>query len=107
MEQQEITLGQVTYQVSWVYAGTSGTALGPCPADPAPLPPLPEPRGERVCSIRQAIFSPHETVAAEATLGRVCASPTVACPPPSPSRCPGSASRRRRWSSFAAAGWSG
>lgn len=59
-------------------------ALGPCPAGPAPLPPLPEPRGERVCSIRQAIFSPHETVAAEAALGRVCASPTVACPPAIP-----------------------
>lgn len=35
-------------------------------------------------SIRRAVFAPSETVAAEESLGRVCASPTVSCPPAVP-----------------------
>lgn len=35
-------------------------------------------------SIRQAIFAPSETVPAGESLGRVCAAPTVACPPAIP-----------------------
>lgn len=35
-------------------------------------------------SIRQAMFSPAETVPVENALGRVCASPTVSCPPAVP-----------------------
>ena len=46
--------------------------------------PLPIARGEAVCSIRQAMFLPHETVPAEKALGRVCGAPTVGCPPAIP-----------------------
>lgn len=35
-------------------------------------------------SVRQALFAPQETVAAEASLGRVCGAPTVSCPPAVP-----------------------
>ena len=51
------------------------------PAEPAFLPAA---RGERVTSVRQAIFAPCETIPAELALGRVCAAPTVACPPAIP-----------------------
>lgn len=46
--------------------------------------PLPLARGERVRSIREALFAPHETVPAERALGRVYGAPTVACPPAIP-----------------------
>ena len=39
---------------------------------------------EQVCSIRQAVFSAHELVGAEASLGRICGAPTVSCPPAIP-----------------------
>ena len=39
---------------------------------------------EQMCSIRQAVFSAHEIVAAEAALGRICGAPTVSCPPAIP-----------------------
>ena len=45
---------------------------------------LPLARGERACSIRQALFAPHERVPAEEALGRVCGAPTVSCPPAIP-----------------------
>lgn len=45
---------------------------------------LPLAAGERVLSIRQALFAPHETVPAARSLGRVCGSPTVSCPPAIP-----------------------
>ena len=45
------------------------------------LPPL---RAERVLSVREALFAPAERVAREESLGRVCAGPTVACPPAIP-----------------------
>lgn len=35
-------------------------------------------------SIRKAIFSSHETVSVELSLGRICALPTVSCPPAIP-----------------------
>ncbi len=38
----------------------------------------------RAMSIRQAVMAPWESVPAEEALGRVCASPTVACPPAVP-----------------------
>ncbi|MBQ8390779.1 MAG: aminotransferase class V-fold PLP-dependent enzyme [Oscillibacter sp.] len=41
-------------------------------------------KGERVCSIREAFFAPHETISAAKALGRVCAAPTVGCPPAIP-----------------------
>ncbi len=38
----------------------------------------------RAMSIREAVFAPHELVEREKALGRVCAPPTVACPPAIP-----------------------
>ncbi len=59
-------------------------ALGRNSAE-APLPPaLPIAKGRRVCSIRAALFAPHETVPAERALGRICGTPTVGCPPAIP-----------------------
>ena len=46
--------------------------------------PLPAPRSERACSIREAMFRPHETVRAEEALGRICGTPAVGCPPAIP-----------------------
>ena len=60
------------------------SALGENRALYAPSAPLPLARGERVRSIREALFAPQETVPAEASLGRVCGAPTVACPPAIP-----------------------
>ncbi len=54
------------------------------PKPGTPRPALPLAKGERVCSIREAVFSPHETVPAEKSPGRVCGSPTVSCPPAIP-----------------------
>jgi len=51
---------------------------------PLERPALPLARGERAMSIRQAVFAPSETVPAAGSLGRVCASPTVSCPPAVP-----------------------
>ena len=51
---------------------------------PRPRPPLPAAQGGTVCSIREALFAPHETVPAAESLGRVCGAPTVACPPAIP-----------------------
>ena len=45
---------------------------------------LPLAKGEQVMSVRQALFAPHETIAAEQALGRICGAPTVACPPAIP-----------------------
>lgn len=59
-------------------------ALGVCEGRARPQPDLPAARGRRVCSIREAMFAPHETVPAERALGRVCGAPTVACPPAIP-----------------------
>lgn len=36
------------------------------------------------CTIREAILAPQEVVPAEESLGRVCAMPTVSCPPAIP-----------------------
>ena len=59
-------------------------ALGTNNAVYAPLRPLPLARGERVCSVREALFAPRETVPAAQSLGRVCGAPTVGCPPAIP-----------------------
>lgn len=39
---------------------------------------------ERVMSIREAIFADSESIKVESSLGRICASPTVSCPPAVP-----------------------
>ena len=59
-------------------------ALGTNDAAYAPRPPLPLSRGERVCSVREALFAPRETIPAAQSLGRVCGAPTVGCPPAIP-----------------------
>ncbi|MDD5937826.1 MAG: aminotransferase class I/II-fold pyridoxal phosphate-dependent enzyme [Clostridiales bacterium] len=48
------------------------------------LPALPLAKGERVVSVRRALFAPHESVPVEEALGRICAAPTVSCPPAIP-----------------------
>lgn len=40
--------------------------------------------GERVCSIREAVFSPHEKVTIRESVGRICGVPTISCPPAIP-----------------------
>ncbi len=50
---------------------------------------LPPAVAESACSIRQALFAPHETLPAEKALGRVCAAPAVSCPPAIPIAVPG------------------
>ena len=59
-------------------------ALGENRAPAAPAVSLPLARGERVLSIREALFAPQESVPAEESLGRVCGAPTVGCPPAVP-----------------------
>ena len=41
-------------------------------------------KGERVLSIREALFAPQETVPAAQSLGRICGTPLVSCPPAVP-----------------------
>ena len=59
-------------------------AFGTNDAVYAPQPSLPLARGERVCSAREALFAPRETIPAAQSLGRVCGAPTVGCPPAIP-----------------------
>ena len=59
-------------------------ALGRNDAPAHPWPVLPIARGRRACSVREAIFAPHETIPIEAAPGRICGAPTVACPPAIP-----------------------
>jgi arginine decarboxylase len=60
-------------------------ALGENPRrEPLPRPALGLTPPTVACSLRQALFAPRETVAAEAALGRVLAVPTVSCPPAVP-----------------------
>lgn len=40
--------------------------------------------GQTVCSVREAVFAPHELLPVESALDRICASPVVACPPAIP-----------------------
>ena len=59
-------------------------ALGINTAPAAVRAPLPVAIGKQAVSIRQALFSPHETIPVSEGLGRICASPTVSCPPAIP-----------------------
>ena len=45
---------------------------------------MPSAAGKRVMPVREAFFAPHESVPAADSLGRICAAPTVACPPAIP-----------------------
>ncbi len=53
----------------------------PLPYSPRPYSP---PRLARALSIREAMFAPDELVPAREAVGRVCAAPTVSCPPAVP-----------------------
>ena len=59
-------------------------ALGVNTAPAAVREPLPVAIGEQALSIREALFAPHETIPVSEGLGRICASPTVSCPPAIP-----------------------
>ncbi|MBR5302318.1 MAG: aminotransferase class V-fold PLP-dependent enzyme [Clostridia bacterium] len=59
-------------------------ALGKNNACARPWPVLPAAAGTRRLSVREAIFALHETIPAKESLGRICAAPTVACPPAIP-----------------------
>ncbi|MBQ8137101.1 MAG: aminotransferase class V-fold PLP-dependent enzyme, partial [Clostridia bacterium] len=50
---------------------------------------LPAFRGEAVLSIREAVFACDEVIPTASAVGRVCASPAVACPPAIPIVCAG------------------
>ena len=39
---------------------------------------------EAVCTVRQAVFAPQEMIPAAQALGRICAMPTISCPPAIP-----------------------
>ena len=45
---------------------------------------LPQARGDRLLSIREAMFSPHQLIPVEESLGQICGTPTVSCPPAIP-----------------------
>lgn len=64
-----------------IAASAPGLAV-PGPARLRPV--LPPAKGERVLSVREALFAPRETVPAEKSLGRICGAPTVSCPPAVP-----------------------
>lgn len=59
-------------------------ALGINSAPAAVRSPIPVAIGMQAVSIREALFSPHETIPAVEGLGRICAAPTVSCPPAIP-----------------------
>lgn len=58
--------------------------LGICSAAPRPWPALPAAKGRRIYSVRESLFAQHETIPVQHALGRICGSPTVACPPAIP-----------------------
>lgn len=45
---------------------------------------LPLAKGKNVLTVREALFSRHETVPVDKAFGRVCGAPTVSCPPAIP-----------------------
>ena len=45
---------------------------------------LPLPKAAREMRVREALFRPHETIPTFQALGRICAAPTVSCPPAIP-----------------------
>ena len=59
-------------------------ALGRNDRPPKPPENLPLPKARQEMSIREAMLRPQERVPVEKSLGRVCGSPTVACPPAIP-----------------------
>ena len=54
------------------------------PRSPLTRPPLRLTPPRVFCSVRQAVFAPHQTIPAAQAAGRVLAAPTVSCPPAVP-----------------------
>lgn len=50
-------------------------------SEPVSLPPV---KANAAMTVRDAVFSPEETVRTEQAVGRICAAPTVSCPPAIP-----------------------
>lgn len=50
----------------------------------ASVAPAPLPKPKRLISIREALFAPSERISTQSALGRICAAPTVSCPPAIP-----------------------
>lgn len=63
--------------------------MGKAPGGVSLCAPLPVASGKQVMTIREAMFAPKETVSVRAAKGRVCAAPTVSCPPAIPIVVPG------------------
>lgn len=59
-------------------------ALGANCAPYAEAEALPLPKAAREMRVREALFRPHETIPTFQALGRICAAPTVSCPPAIP-----------------------
>ncbi len=59
-------------------------ALGRNAAPPRQRVPFAAVRGEAVCSVREAMFLPHETLPVPQAVGRICGAPAVGCPPAVP-----------------------
>ena len=59
-------------------------ALGKTTEPPAVPLPMPKAPGKQVLTPREAVFAPQEVLPTEASLNRICASPTVGCPPAIP-----------------------
>ena len=64
------------------YARIEAALTSPRPFTETPAPALP--RLQRAMTVRQAVFAPSETVSVAEAVGRVCAAPTVSCPPAVP-----------------------
>lgn len=45
---------------------------------------MPKASGKQILTPREAVFAPQEVLPTEASLNRICASPTVGCPPAIP-----------------------
>lgn len=58
--------------------------LGSCPKAFQEPPTLPRIVPEVVCSPREALFAPQETIPVRQAPGRICGAPTVSCPPAIP-----------------------
>lgn len=64
------------------YARVEAALIRPRPLAEARAPAMP--RLQRAMTVRQAMFAPSERVDAAEAVGRVCAAPTVSCPPAVP-----------------------
>lgn len=66
------------------FALLGGALIGIPQKEPLFVPPLVLPRAERVLSVRAAILAEQESLPIEQARGKICAAPTVSCPPAVP-----------------------